>query len=68
MRPAFRTNGATQSSHVLLGSASERAKTRGGTRGKIGSFSPVLLRHVIAQVGYGRGRMGKHKCLKQSLV
>ena len=35
---------------------------------KIGSFSPVLLRHVIGQVTYGRGRKGTHKCWKQSLV
>ena len=35
--------------------------------GKVRSFSPVLLPHVIGQVRYGRGRKGKHECWKQSL-
>ena len=52
---------------VTLGSASERAKVWGSV-GKVGSFSPVLLRHVIGQVRYGRGRKGKRKRWKQSLV
>ena len=52
----------------ILSFASERAKGWGGSLGKIGSFSAVLLRHVIGQVRYGRGRKGKHECWKQSLV
>ena len=43
----------------------------GGQSGQsrvIGSTSPVLLPHLIGQVRYGRGRKGKHKCWKQSLV
>ena len=43
-----------------------KGKSVGGSLGK-GSFSPVLLPHVIGQVRYGRGRKGKHKCWKQSL-
>ena len=54
--------------YELLGSASERAKWVGGRLGKVGSFSPVLLPHVIGQVRYGRGRKGKYKCWKQSLA
>ena len=53
---------------LYLGSASERAKGWGGSLGKIGSFSPGLLRHLIGQVRYGRGRKGKHKCWQQSLA
>ena len=39
----------------------------GGSLGKVGSFSPVLLPHAIGQVRYGRGRKGKRKCWKKSL-
>ena len=42
-------------------------KRAGGSLGKAGSFSPVLLRHVFGQVRYGRGQKGKHNCRKQSL-
>ena len=45
-----------------------KGKGVGGSLGKVGSFSPVLLRHVIGQVRYGRGRKGEHKCWKQSLA
>ena len=30
----------------------------GGSLGKVGSFSPILLPRVIGQVRYGRGRKG----------
>ena len=53
---------------LKLGLASEWAKRVGGSLGKVGSFSPVLLRHVIGQIRYGRGRKGKHNCWKQSLA
>ena len=39
----------------------------GDSLGKIGLFSQVLLRHVIGQVRYWRGRKAKRKCWKQSL-
>ena len=52
--------------NTYLGSASERAKG-GGSLGIVRWFSPVLLRHVMGQIRYGRGRKGKHKCWKQSL-
>ena len=32
------------------------------------TFSPVLLPHVVGQVRHAKGRKGKHKCWKQSLV
>ena len=40
-----------------LGSASERAKGRGASLGKVGSCSPVLLPHVmlLARLGMGEG-------------
>ena len=34
----------------------------GGSLGKIGPFSPVLLRHAIGQVMHGRGRKRQRKC------
>ena len=46
----------------------EKGKRGGGQSGQDRSFGPALLRHAIGQVGYGRGRKGKHKCWKQSLV
>ena len=52
---------------VILGFASERAKRVAGSLGKIGPLNPVLLRHVIGLVRYGRGRKRKYKCWKQSL-
>ena len=39
----------------------------GGSLGKFQSCGPVLLRHGIGQVSYGRGRKGEHKCWNQSL-
>ena len=41
-----------------------KGRKDGGSLGKVGSFSPALLPHVIGQVGYGRGREGKHRCWK----
>ena len=43
-------------------------KAGGGSLGKVGSFSPVLLPHAIGQVRYWRGRKGTRKCWKQSLA
>ena len=43
-------------------------KGLGVSLGKVGSFSRVLLPHVIGLVRYRRGRKGKHECWKQSLV
>ena len=43
-------------------------KGGGGSPGKVGSFSLVLLSPAIGQVRHGRGRKGKNKCWKQSLA
>ena len=65
--PGFQTLG-TRIERLLPGLCFWKGKRVGGSLGKVGSLSPVLLRRVIGQIRYGRGRNGKHKCWKQSLV
>ena len=44
-----------------------KGQMAGGSLGRVGALSPVLLPHVIGQVRYGRGRKCNHKCWTQSL-
>ena len=58
----------TSESEGVAGLCFWKSERAGGSLGKIWSFSPVLLRHGIGQVRYGRRQKGKHQCWKQSLV